>query len=420
MRAIDKGQGRVSPRGGVWWIAYYHPANVQHRESSKSADHDDAVRLLRQRLKETGAAEIDPARKFVTPQARRQTIADLLDALTADYKIRGKGSPENLCRLRQVKAAFGTVRAADLTEAAVLRYIEEQLTAGYAKASINRVTQILRKAFKDFSGGIPAPRIPQLSEIDNVRQGFYSDEETNALIDALPEHLKDFTLFAARTEMRCREIESLEWADVDGDVIRLRAVNAKTRTARCVPMIGELADLLERRRAVRTVMVNNTATLARWIFHDEAGRKIIESRKIWIEACCKVGLGQLICRNCDQAVGADLKCEKCGVAWHWKKLLYVGRLFHDFRRTGVRNLLRAGVTEGTAMKISGHKTRAMLDRYNIVDDHDVREALARAEEFRKTHREERKVVEMAPEPRRTVGAQSGAQLKRAAKVSGPK
>jgi len=84
------------------------------------------------------------------------------------------------------------------------------------------------------------------------------------------------------------------------------------------------------------------------------GQPIKSFKKAWQTACVEVGLG---------------KKEK-----QEGKVVYIGLLFHDLRRSAIRNLVRSGVPERVAMAISGHRTRSVFDRYNVTSEQDLEQA----------------------------------------------
>jgi integrase len=351
-----RGDGRIFKRGETWWISFYVDGREQ-RETAKTSDEGKAQKYLRKKLKEVHAHELDPTKPFLTQRERRRTVADLLDALKSDFEIRGIASMQSLSNIKRTRADFGMVRATALTAEDVDQYIENRLADGNAKASINRTLQLLKQAYR--FAELPAPKIRRLDESDNVRRGFFSESEIRNVIANLQAFLADFTLFAWLTGMRKGEIASLRWEDLDGGCIRLRAENAKNGTGRLIPLEGELSELIARRKAARQVKVGETVMLSDMIFHHK-GEPIREFRKSWAAACKKAG---------------------------------IKRLFHDLRRSACRNMLAAGVSQVTAMQLSGHKTDSMFRRYCIVSEADLRTALRATQQYLATKKEN--VVAMA-------------------------
>jgi integrase len=127
------------------------------------------------------------------------------------------------------------------------------------------------------------------------------------------------------------------------------------------------------------------------VFHF-VGQPIGDFRKSWATACCAAGVGKLICRLCLSDVTAERKCTRC--EQKREDLKYVGRTFHDLRRSAACNMIRALVPQNIAMKITGHKTDSMFRRYAIVAEDGLRTALRRTQEYLRDTAGEKPVAEM--------------------------
>ena len=177
---------------------------------------------------------------------------------------------------------------------------------------------------------------------NNIRKVFFEHDQFLAVRAALPEYLRGFVTIAYKQGWRIDEIETLIWDQVDRKlgIIRLEPGETKNDDARVAYLDEEEKRIVRRQWELRKRVFNKRGVLLPWVFLNRYGSdRIKQFHKSWKKAG-----------------------EKAGVP---------GKIFHDFRRSAVRNMVRAGVPENVAMKISGHKARSVFERYNIVNDADL-------------------------------------------------
>jgi len=129
-----RGDGRIFPRRGsnALWCAYYLRGK-EHRESTGTSDPDRAGKYLKRRLREVGA-DLIGAKQFVGPAAERIKISELLDALKADYELRGKWSERTHSTFKKVREYFGLWKAVQVSSEAVASWQLQLREEGYKDA----------------------------------------------------------------------------------------------------------------------------------------------------------------------------------------------------------------------------------------------------------------------------------------------
>lgn len=359
--------GYVYQRGSVYWIKYYRYGKP-YRESSKTDKITEAQRLLKKREGEIAEGKL-PGIYF-----DKVSFDDLSKDLLTDYEINGR---DTLKRAKWsvdcLKKSFQGMRATDITTDRIKAHIEKRMKEGLSNASINRELAVLKRMFSLGAESTPPkvnliPYIPMLKE-SNVRKGFFELEEYVALKDALPYYLKPVVTFAYHTGWRAGEILNLTWDKVDlkQGIISLNPGETKNEKARTVYLNEELT------REMKSLSSNRHLGCP-FVFHHN-GERIKRLTRAWKTACIKAGLCEVLK---DENGNPVIRRTKNGIE---KTIKVPTKLFHDFRRTGVRNMVRAGVPERVAMMVSGHKTRSVFDRYNIVSDQDLKEAAQKMQAY---------------------------------------
>ena len=347
-----RGMGRVFKRGSIYWIAYNHRGK-EHRESARTDSESDARKLLKKRIGEAVSG------KLIGPTEERLRFNDMAETLLTDYQVNERRSTAHLRgSIRHLRNFFGLDRAMDITTGRIKAYILSRQKEGAANASINRELAALRRMFSlavQDESLRQAPHVPKLQE-NNARQGFLDHGAFTVLRTHLPPYLRDPITFLYLSGWRVGEMRALEWRDVDlqGKVVRLRPEISKNKDGRLLPLSAELLEIVERAYRGRRLDCPS-------VFHRD-GEPIGDFRKAWSNACRAAGFGPI--------------------------------LVHDLRRSAVRNMIRAGIPDRVAMALSGHKTRSVFDRYNIVSESDLSAATEKLQAHLAWQQSKSKVVEI--------------------------
>lgn len=332
------------PNSRVWKISYKLNGKLI-RETSGCLTKTEAANKLTERLRAISNGN------FLGPRIEKITVDELYEDLLQDYRIKNQ-TEEWAKRVWNVhlKDFFGGMRAANLGTNQITGYIAKRLGEKAAKSTINRELALLRRAFSIGFDAEPQKvvRIPKfhkhiVSEKGNERRGFVEEPQYRKLADAAAGQLWLRGLLALGYTFGFRKAELLEMrckqADLLHNTVSLYSGETKNGEGRTVTLTEECRLL---------VMELRKGKQPEDFLFTRDGAPVRDFRGAW-----------------------DALVKAAGVP---------ALLFHDLRRSAVRNMVRRGVPQKTAREISGHKTDSVFSRYNIVSEADIADAARKIEQ----------------------------------------
>jgi len=340
--ARTRGSGSIfkQRRSRIWWVKYYRSGRY-FRESTGTPDRVKAKKFLAKRLAEIATGT------FNGLEVERVTITELADGFLRDYKVNGRRSLDDVeARWRlHLQPFFASMRAASVTSDLIARYVDERQKEGVASSTINRELAALKRMYRLGLASTPpkvyrVPAFPHLVE-DNVRTGFLEDAQHIKLIEGSELWFRAMVEVGRTYGWRIGELRDMKVMQVNllNRTIRLEPGTTKNGEGREVSMTKAVYELLG--GCIRGKGADD------YVFARADGKRVKDFREQWRNACVTAGVPNL--------------------------------LFHDLRRTAARNLRRAGVAEGVIMKIGGWRTRSVFERYAIIAQSDIKDAMLKLE-----------------------------------------
>jgi len=399
--------GLIPPRPGItpFWYAIWRQDGKQYRKSTGETGKMAAQKFLdkkREAAARGSLPEADPSNLHYA-DLRKLYLTDCEEQEKKSLMHNAETDEAYVCGLKWLDKFFGYEKEDDkgskvshITVRRIDEFKAERKAEGAASGTINRALSILGRMFtlaREKGKLQIAPPIKKLPEAKQPRQGFLEVEDYENLYSAFDVEVKNQATGRVTrpyayvqpllqtgfyTGMRLGEIMGLKWSNVDlaDNVIRLSAGTTKNDEARIIPLIDGLPEMFEKLKRANPDADENDP-----VFLSSKGEKIGSFIKAWRNACIKAAIKTKI--NGKEIVS---HFEEDGT--------YQGFLFHDLRRSAIRNLVRAGVSPTVAKAISGHKTDSVFERYNITSEEDLQDAAAKVTEYLKERRE-------TPRPART-------------------
>jgi integrase len=357
------GEGSVAKiKGCQYFYACFYHEGRQRKVSTHTTVKSEALAMLRKMMGNSDNGQ--------APVSKKLRYADLRQMLIDSYVAKGNKSLKSLADGSETIAGLteldefcgyktavvdGKLTVTDkglaataLTTEAAKKFVRQRRD-DVGNSAINRSLSCLRRMLNLAKREKKIHDVPfiEFQKEPPPRTGFVEQADFDRLLALLPTHLRPLVTLLYYCGTRVGQALKTEWSHVDFKtrLIRFEGADTKNDEAQILPMPSILADMLKGVTPKSGRVFDGT-----------------NLRKSWMAACAAAGLGTII------------KVE--GKPYDPR---YEGLTLHDLRRSAVRNLVNAGVPERVAMKITGHKTRSVFDRYHIVSSSDVTNAMAAVE-----------------------------------------